>query len=380
MDAGSMRKEQSLLPITVACPHCDLLNRVPPLAPGDAACCVRCNATLSRNPRNSIERGLALTCTAIILFLIANIFPFLSFGMEGIVTHTTLGSGIKSLYAEHMYFLAAVVAFATIVVPTVILTSSLYILLPLRMNRRLPGAEQLLRWTLRLGPWNMVEIFMLGIIMAAIKLHKMAALVPGLSAWAFVALIFTLTVYAATWKTSTRISQQLLATNSYDRSAGFRHRSIPMTEITIPADLPPWIKTHIELYLKDGDAAHMWDARLGGGKGMLTTLLLTTTGRKSGKKLMIPLIYRPTDDDGFCVIASKGGAPAHPAWFLNLEANPRVHLKIASKECDAIARVAEGAEREQLWKRMVEYYAPYTDYQAATKRKIPVVVFNPVKD
>ena len=82
-----------------------------------------------------------------------------------------------------------------------------------------------------------------------------------------------------------------------------------MTEITIPADLPPWVKMHIELYLRDGEAGHLWDARLGGGKGMLTTLLLTTTGRKSGKKLIIPLIYRPTDDGGFCVIASKGGAP-----------------------------------------------------------------------
>lgn len=150
------------------------------------------------------------------------------------------------------------------------------------------------------------------------------------------------------------------------------------SEITIPSYLPSWIKDHIELYLKDGEAAHLWDASMGGGKGMLTALLLTTTGRKSGKKLMIPLIYRPTGDGGYCVIASKGGAPAHPAWYLNLVANPNVHLKVANNEFDATARVAEGAEREKLWKMMAEYFPQYNDYQAATERKIPVVVFDPI--
>jgi deazaflavin-dependent oxidoreductase (nitroreductase family) len=151
-----------------------------------------------------------------------------------------------------------------------------------------------------------------------------------------------------------------------------------MTEISIPDYLPSWVKEHIGVYLKDGEAGHLWDASLGGGEGMLTTLLLTTTGRKSGKKLIIPLIYRPTEDGGFCVIASKGGAPSHPAWYLNLEANPEVHLKVANEEFRVVSRVAEGDERTRLWNIMVEYYAPYTDYQAATDRKIPVVVFNPV--
>jgi len=150
-----------------------------------------------------------------------------------------------------------------------------------------------------------------------------------------------------------------------------------MSEITIPESLPAWVKDHIELYLVDGKAAHFWDASLGGGEGMLTTLLLTTKGRKSGKQLMIPLIYRPAGDGGFCVIASKGGAPAHPAWYLNLEADPVVHVKVADDEFKAVARVAEGAERERLWNAMVDYYAPYTDYQAATERLIPVVVLDP---
>lgn len=149
-----------------------------------------------------------------------------------------------------------------------------------------------------------------------------------------------------------------------------------MTEYKVPDSLPPWIKEHVELYLADGEAAHLWDSSVGGGKGMLTTLLLTTTGRKSGKLLKIPLIYRPVEGGGYCVIASKGGAPAHPAWYLNLEANPQVELKVRNDEFKAVARVAEGDERERLWNLMVDYYGPYTDYQAATQRQIPVVVFD----
>jgi deazaflavin-dependent oxidoreductase (nitroreductase family) len=150
-----------------------------------------------------------------------------------------------------------------------------------------------------------------------------------------------------------------------------------MTEVHIPEYLPDWIKEHVELYLQDGEAGHYWDAALGGGEGMLTTLLLTTTGRKSGKSLVLPLIYRPTGDGGYCIIASKGGAPAHPAWFLNLEADPKVHVQVATDKFDAVARVAEGEERERLWQMMVDYYGPYTDYQAATERQIPVVVLDP---
>ena len=150
-----------------------------------------------------------------------------------------------------------------------------------------------------------------------------------------------------------------------------------MTEINIPNSLPPWIKEHIKIYLEDGETGHLWDSSIGGSEGMLTTLLLTTTGRKSGKRLIIPLIYRPTGDGNYCVIASKGGAPAHPAWYLNLVANKQVDLKVINDEFAARARVAEGDERKRLWQLMVDYYPPYADYQAATERVIPVVVFEP---
>ena len=150
-----------------------------------------------------------------------------------------------------------------------------------------------------------------------------------------------------------------------------------MTDINIPDSFPSWVKNHIKLYLIDGEAGHLWDSAAGGGKGLLTTLLLTTVGRKSGKRLVIPLIYQPTGDGGYCIIASKGGAPAHPAWYLNLSASNTVELKVANDGFTAVARVAEGDERERLWNLMADYYPPYNAYQAATERQIPVVVLEP---
>jgi len=149
-------------------------------------------------------------------------------------------------------------------------------------------------------------------------------------------------------------------------------------EQRIAENLPDWIKDHLTRYIEsDGADGHYWDAALGGGEGMVATLLLTTEGRKSGQSLTIPLIYGRAGD-GYCVIASKGGAPAHPAWFLNLEANPEVHVQVAADKFTASARIAEGEERETLWQQMVDIYAPYTKYQEATDRRIPVVVLDPV--
>jgi paraquat-inducible protein A len=192
-----MSANDSLQSITVACPDCDLINRVPTLVPGESAACVRCEATLSRNPPNSINRGIALTFTAIMLYTITCTFPFLSFGKAVIVTHTKLFSGIIGLYQEGMYFLAATVSFTTVVVPVFMMAGLCYLLLPLRRNIRLPAAARVLRAILHLQPWNMVEIFMIGIIVSGVKLQKMAALEPGIGAWAFMVMIFVMAAIAA---------------------------------------------------------------------------------------------------------------------------------------------------------------------------------------
>ena len=139
----------------------------------------------------------------------------------------------------------------------------------------------------------------------------------------------------------------------------------------------PWIAEHIKLYQTDPAAAHMWDSSALGGPGLLPTLLLTTTGRKSAEPRSLPLIYGQFGDS-YAIIASKGGTPAHPFWYLNLEANPECELMVGEKAVSARARVAEGAEREDIWDQMVKIYPPYVDYQKATDRIIPVVVLDPV--
>jgi deazaflavin-dependent oxidoreductase (nitroreductase family) len=138
-----------------------------------------------------------------------------------------------------------------------------------------------------------------------------------------------------------------------------------------------FIQKHIALYKSDPEKAHWWDSSPGGGPGVLPTLLLTTTGRKSGEPRDVPLIYGETDG-GYVIIASRGGTPTHPVWFLNLEANPECEVQVSTKHMLARARVAEGEERERLWKQMAEIYPPYDEYQKnAGARTIPVVVLEP---
>lgn len=151
-----------------------------------------------------------------------------------------------------------------------------------------------------------------------------------------------------------------------------------MAEPRKPTELPSWIKDHLSRYVAtNGEDGYLWDASLGGGKGMVPTLLLTTTGRKSGKPLTLPLIFGRSGSD-YVVVASKGGAPEHPAWYLNLEANPLVQVQVKADKFSARAHTAKSQERAALWTKMVEIYGPYEHYQTKTDRQIPVVVLRRV--
>jgi deazaflavin-dependent oxidoreductase (nitroreductase family) len=104
-----------------------------------------------------------------------------------------------------------------------------------------------------------------------------------------------------------------------------------------------------------------------------TILLLTTQGRTSGESRTTPLIHR-ADGDRWVVVASKGGAPAHPSWFENLQANPEATIQVRGEKMPVRATTAEGQERSRLWALMTEVWPAYNDYQAKTDREIPVVV------
>lgn len=153
-----------------------------------------------------------------------------------------------------------------------------------------------------------------------------------------------------------------------------------MTDIEIPEGMPKWMADHVRQYADSGGAeGHMWDSTSVGGPGLLPTLLLTTAGRRSGKTRVMPLIYGESGG-GYVIVASKGGAPKHPAWYLNLEALPEVGVQVATERFTAKARTASGEERRRLWEQMVDIYPPYADYQKKTDREIPVVVLDPVRN
>lgn len=128
---------------------------------------------------------------------------------------------------------------------------------------------------------------------------------------------------------------------------------------------------HVRAYREsNGEVGHEW-------QDGVYTLLLTTTGRKSGEPYTTPLIYIEVDD-GYAIVASKGGADDHPDWYHNLVANPSVEVQVGSEQFTATARTVDAQERAQLWPRLTDVWPDYDDYETRTSRKIPVVVLSPV--
>ena len=151
-----------------------------------------------------------------------------------------------------------------------------------------------------------------------------------------------------------------------------------MAAYVVDPSRPDWQAEHLRRYLAtDGADGYYVDFRRVGGPELTPTLILTTRGRRSGQPQSLPLIFGEYGKD-YVIIASKGGAPAHPAWYLNLVAHPEVGLQIREKRLRARARVAEGEERARLWKSMNAIYPPYDRYQQRTAREIPVIVLEPL--
>ena len=120
--------------------------------------------------------------------------------------------------------------------------------------------------------------------------------------------------------------------------------------------------------------------RVGGSiPGSGPVLLLTTTGRKSGRERTVPLLYLPDGED-LVVVASNGGTATHPTWWLNLQADPTATVEAGGKRLRVRAREASPAEKERLWPRLVEMYGGYEGYQEKTDREIPVVLLHPAED
>lgn len=124
---------------------------------------------------------------------------------------------------------------------------------------------------------------------------------------------------------------------------------------------------HVKRYIEtDGREGHDWQPGV-------PTLLLTTVGRKSGKERIKPLIYQQYGDS-YLVVASKGGSPEPPAWYLNIEAEPEVRVQVWGEKFTARARTATADEKPALWRKMVAVWPDYDEYQRKTDRDIPIVI------
>ena len=181
----------------IACHECDLIHRVQPLPDGGAARCVRCDALLYYQKKDSLDRTLSLTIAGLVLFIVANTFPFLAMKSGGLVRETTLITGVKGLYLQGMEALALLVLLTSILVPFVQIAGMLYVLVPLKVNRVPRNLALVYRFLRSVQPWSMMEVFMLGILVSYVKLGKMAKIVPGLALYSFVVLIFVLAGAAA---------------------------------------------------------------------------------------------------------------------------------------------------------------------------------------
>ena len=177
----------------IACHECDVIHRIKPLPGKGAAHCTRCGAVLYKHKPNSLDRTLAFALAALILFVLANSFPFLGLKIGAQVRETTLITGIHELYVQGMQMIAILVLLTTVVVPATQIMCLFYILLPLKFGHLPKRLPWVLRFLHRIQPWGMMEVFMVGILVSVVKLGKMGKIIPGISLYSFLALIFVLT-------------------------------------------------------------------------------------------------------------------------------------------------------------------------------------------
>ena len=178
----------------IACEFCDLLHRPQPLRPGEKAKCSRCGGVLAHRSRNPIHGTLALAITALVLLVLANVFPFLKIGLEGQVRENTIATGVIGLWDAGAQALAVLIFFTTILAPALRILGLLYVLFPLALGREPPGVAVAVLFQEGLVSWAMLDVYMLALLVALVKMAQMARLQLELGAWCFFALFIVLTL------------------------------------------------------------------------------------------------------------------------------------------------------------------------------------------
>ncbi|ARO88402.1 paraquat-inducible protein A [Nitrosospira lacus] len=176
----------------IACEECDAIHRRQALGHNEAALCSRCGAELERDMSSYSKRALPLTLAGLIMYIIANIFPIVEMELQGIVSRTTLIGAVSTLSAEGMPLVAFLVLVTTVLFPLMQLLILVYLLVSINRTEYPPAFNLLARLAQTLRPWSMVEVFLLGTIVAFVKLTGMATVLPGAALWAFGALTILL--------------------------------------------------------------------------------------------------------------------------------------------------------------------------------------------
>ncbi|HEX6635902.1 MAG TPA: paraquat-inducible protein A [Usitatibacter sp.] len=176
----------------VACPQCDALQMEPALVPGGSADCVRCGAELYRYKPGSIDRTLAFTLAAAILFAFANIYPLMEMDARGLRSATTLFGTVQALSEEGMPSVGLLVFATALALPVVELAAMIYMLLPLRVGVVPPGLRYAFRLVDRVRVWGMAEVLLLGALIAFVKLKDIAAVHPGIALYSLGGFVFLL--------------------------------------------------------------------------------------------------------------------------------------------------------------------------------------------
>lgn len=190
MPADSQNPPAQLL----ACHECDLLQHDVPIAPGETARCMRCGAELARNPPDSLDRTLAYTLTAAILYVLANAFPLIGLELQGRYAEVTLFAAVRNLWHIGMQPVSALVFVTAQLFPLLEMLMILLVLVPLRLGRRSPRVVAFFRLVLSVRPWGMMEVFLLGMLVSLVKLAHSGSVILGTAFWATAALILILTL------------------------------------------------------------------------------------------------------------------------------------------------------------------------------------------
>jgi len=180
------------MPPVIVCPSCDLAHRAGIDPPTTRTRCVRCLALIQRPENGRIDTAIGLAAAALLLFLLSNVYPLVAIQSNGATRTTTLAGAALGLYRQDHAGLAALVFITTIVAPFVQIATLLYLLIPLRRGRRAAGQMLLFRLLTQIRPWTFVEVFMLGALVALVRLAAFARVVPGIALWSCVLLMMAL--------------------------------------------------------------------------------------------------------------------------------------------------------------------------------------------